>query len=161
VLAGAAQALLPADDRDPWAALHGFRANAAVDPRIAVEVAEVIHIVAASADPRAVATRIGRERVLFVDGEAWAFGAPVAGHVGGAALADGAILSPMPGRILSVDVAAGDTVAKGQRLIVLEAMKMEQAMLAPFDGIVTELGAVAGAQVREGMLLARIETQSS
>ena len=161
VLAAAAQALLPADASDPWAALHGFRANAAPDPRVAVEVAGSTHVVAPSADGHAAAIRIGTERVLFLGGEAWAFGLPVADHVGGAALADGAILSPMPGRILSVDVAAGDAVTKGQRLLVLEAMKMEQAMLAPFDGIVAELDAVAGAQVREGMLLARIDVPSS
>ena len=161
VLAAAAQALLPADASDPWAALHGFRANAVPDPRVAVEVAGSTHVVAPSADGHAAAIRIGTERVLFLGGEAWAFGLPVADHVGGAALADGAILSPMPGRILSVDVAAGDAVTKGQRLLVLEAMKMEQAMLAPFDGIVAELDAVAGAQVREGMLLARIDVPSS
>jgi 3-methylcrotonyl-CoA carboxylase alpha subunit len=41
---------------------------------------------------------------------------------------------------------------------VIEAMKMEQALVAPFDGVVAELGPVAGAQVSEGTLLARIET---
>ena len=40
----------------------------------------------------------------------------------------------MPGRVIAVDVAQGQAVAKGQRLLVLEAMKMEQALLAPFDG---------------------------
>uniref|UniRef100_UPI0015775B90 biotin/lipoyl-containing protein n=1 Tax=Sphingomonas bacterium TaxID=1895847 RepID=UPI0015775B90 len=53
--------------------------------------------------------------------------------------------------------AAGDGVTRGQRLLVLEAMKMEQAIVAPFDGIVAELKAVVGAQVDEGSLLARIE----
>ena len=71
--------------------------------------------------------------------------------------ADGAILSPMPGRIIAVDVAAGDTVTKGQKLVTLEAMKMEHTLTAPFDGIVAELNAVAGAQVRSRQLLARIE----
>ena len=45
---------------------------------------------------------------------------------------------------------------KGRKLLVLEAMKMEQALLAPFDGLVAELKAVVGAQVSEGALLARI-----
>ena len=48
-------------------------------------------------------------------------------------------------------------VAKGGRLLTLEAMKMEQALTAPFDGVVAELNAVAGTQVAEGVLLARIE----
>ena len=63
----------------------------------------------------------------------------------------------MPGRIISVDVKQGDPVTAGQKLLVLEAMKMEQAILAPFDGVVAELKAIAGAQVSEGALLVRIE----
>ena len=55
--------------------------------------------------------------------------------------ADGAILAPMPGRIIAVEVAAGDTVAKGQKLVTLEAMKMEHSLTAPFDGTVAELNA--------------------
>jgi len=51
-------------------------------------------------------------------------------------------------------------VAAGQRLLVLEAMKMEQALLAPFDGIVAELSAEAGGQVTEGTVLARIEKEA-
>jgi 3-methylcrotonyl-CoA carboxylase alpha subunit len=76
---------------------------------------------------------------------------------GGAA--DGAILAPMPGRLIAVEVAAGDTVAKGQKLVTLEAMKMEHSLLAPFDGTVAELNAQAGGQVTEGTLLVRIEKQ--
>jgi 3-methylcrotonyl-CoA carboxylase alpha subunit len=72
-------------------------------------------------------------------------------------IADGAIGAPMPGRIVSVEVAEGASVSKGQKLIVLEAMKMEQALLAPFDGVVAELRAKQGAQVTEGTILARIE----
>jgi len=74
---------------------------------------------------------------------------------GGAA--DGAILSPMPGRIIAVAVAAGASVIKGQKLLTLEAMKMEHSLVAPFDGIVADLAASEGAQVAEGALLARIE----
>jgi 3-methylcrotonyl-CoA carboxylase alpha subunit len=77
------------------------------------------------------------------------------GH-GSAVASSGAILSPMPGRIIAVEVAAGDTVAKGQRLLTLEAMKMEHSLTAPFDGIVAELNAHAGAQVQVDALLARI-----
>ena len=51
----------------------------------------------------------------------------------------------------------GDSVAKGQRLVTLEAMKMEHGLTAPFDGIVAELNAEAGAQVAEGTLLVRVE----
>jgi 3-methylcrotonyl-CoA carboxylase alpha subunit len=70
---------------------------------------------------------------------------------------DGAVLSPMPGKIIAVDVAAGDAVTKGQKLLTLEAMKMEHSLTAPFDGVVAELNAVAGAQVQVEALLAKIE----
>lgn len=74
-----------------------------------------------------------------------------------AAASDGAILSPMPGKIVSVAVEAGQTVTKGQTLLTLEAMKMEHALAAPFDGVVAELSAVAGGQVSEGVVLAKLE----
>jgi 3-methylcrotonyl-CoA carboxylase alpha subunit len=70
---------------------------------------------------------------------------------------DGTILSPMPGRIIAVNVAAGDMVTKGQKLLTLEAMKMEHTLTAPFDGVVAELNAEAGAQVQVEALLVRIE----
>jgi 3-methylcrotonyl-CoA carboxylase alpha subunit len=63
----------------------------------------------------------------------------------------------MPGRITSVAVAAGDTVTKGQKLLTLEAMKMEHSLVAPFDGAIAEFNASEGAQVSEGALLAKIE----
>ena len=63
----------------------------------------------------------------------------------------------MPGKVTAVDVAAGDTVTKGQRLLTLEAMKMEHGLVAPFDGVVAELNATEGAQVQVDALLARIE----
>ena len=69
----------------------------------------------------------------------------------------GTILSPMPGRIISVEVAAGDTVTKGQKLLTLEAMKMEHSLTAPFDGVVAELNAEVGAQVQVDALLVRVE----
>ena len=75
----------------------------------------------------------------------------------GGAAGDGAILSPMPGKVIAVDVAAGDKVAKGQKLLTLEAMKMEHSLTAPFDGVVAELNATAGAQVQVEALLVRIE----
>jgi len=74
----------------------------------------------------------------------------------GADATDGAILSPMPGRIIAVAVAAGDSVRKGQKLVTLEAMKMEHNLLAPFDGTISELNAREGGQVGAGTVVARI-----
>ncbi|HSX57188.1 MAG TPA: acetyl/propionyl/methylcrotonyl-CoA carboxylase subunit alpha [Sphingomonas sp.] len=75
---------------------------------------------------------------------------------GGGAAGDGSILAPMPGRIVSVEVAEGQAVTAGQKLLVLEAMKMEQALTAPFDGTVETLNAVAGAQVQVDALLVKV-----
>ncbi|WP_298669162.1 biotin carboxylase N-terminal domain-containing protein [uncultured Sphingomonas sp.] len=99
----------------------------------------------------------GPRRTYFEDGAAFVIELPRASGAASGTAADGAILSPMPGRIIAVEVAAGDTVAKGQKLVTLEAMKMEHSLVAPFDGTVAELDATTGGQVSEGALLARIE----
>jgi 3-methylcrotonyl-CoA carboxylase alpha subunit len=72
-------------------------------------------------------------------------------------LHDGEIEAPMPGKVTAVEVAAGDKVEKGQRLLTLEAMKMEHALTAPFDGTIAKINAIAGAQVTEGQMLVRVE----
>jgi 3-methylcrotonyl-CoA carboxylase alpha subunit len=76
---------------------------------------------------------------------------------GHASAADGAILAPMPGKVIAVNVAEGDAVTAGQRLMVLEAMKMEHALTAPFDGTVTELSASEGGQVQVEAVLCVVE----
>ncbi len=154
-VAAAAAAVLPPPGSDPWTALTGFRANAASDCRVAVMIDGQRHV----ADPAAAGTvaDIAGERVLFLAGEAWPVAAPSADRRGDAATGDGAILSPMPGRILFVGAAEGETVTRGQRLIVVEAMKMEHALLAPFDGVVRQLSAREGQQVAERATLAVLE----
>ncbi|WP_300553282.1 acetyl/propionyl/methylcrotonyl-CoA carboxylase subunit alpha [Maricaulis sp.] len=77
-----------------------------------------------------------------------------------AAEAGGVIKAPMPGKVLAVNVKAGATVAKGDALVVLEAMKMEHALTAPRDGVIGELGAVAGAQVAEGDVLVMLADEA-
>ncbi len=64
--------------------------------------------------------------------------------------AGGAIASPLPGKIIQVLVAEDDEVAKGDPLIILEAMKMEHTVSAPGDGKVTQISVAAGDQVEEG-----------
>ena len=95
-------------------------------------------------------------RVLFFEGEAWAFGPPVASQSGSSSTGDGELLAPMPGGIVLVDTPEGSGVNKGQKLIVMEAMKMELVLTAPFDGVVKTLKVKAGDQVTEGALLAVI-----
>jgi 3-methylcrotonyl-CoA carboxylase alpha subunit len=100
----------------------------------------------------------GSKLVKFDEGHAFVVSLyePRGTGAGGGA-SDGAILSPMPGKIIAVDVSAGDRVTKGQKLLTLEAMKMEHSLTAPFGGVVAELNATAGAQVQVEALLARIE----
>ncbi len=71
--------------------------------------------------------------------------------------AAGSLLAPMPGLVRRVLVEAGTTVAAGQPLLVLEAMKMEQTVAAPAAGVVAELRAKAGEQVAAGQVLAVVE----
>jgi len=58
---------------------------------------------------------------------------------------------------VAIAVSLGEAVIAGQRLLVLEAMKMEQALVAPFAGIISEISAQAGGQVTEGSVLVRVE----
>ncbi|TDR36351.1 acetyl-CoA carboxylase biotin carboxylase subunit [Aquamicrobium defluvii] len=66
--------------------------------------------------------------------------------------------APMPGLVKLVRAAVGDTVAKGQPLLVLEAMKMEHAIAAPHDGVIAEI-ATEGSQVTDGAVLVRFAEQ--
>jgi pyruvate carboxylase subunit A/propionyl-CoA carboxylase alpha chain len=75
-----------------------------------------------------------------------------------AAVAQGSLLAPMPGSVLRVGAAQGDTVTAGLPLIWLEAMKMEHTVTAPSDGVLAELNVEAGQQVEVGAVLARVET---
>ncbi len=97
--------------------------------------------------------------VLFEGGAKFEVSIRTDGSAHGPA-SSGTILSPMPGRIIAVEVTQGQTVAKGQRLLTLEAMKMEHSLTAPFDGVVAELSAQTGAQVQVEAVLARITPAS-
>ncbi|MDB5704993.1 MAG: D-ala D-ala ligase family protein [Sphingomonas bacterium] len=147
------------DDRaDPWGKAIGFRLNGEERGAITVQhgaerrTIDLMSFEGANGYVVPVADGI----LTFRDGQPLLFAAPHYGATVGAA-ADGAILSPMPGRIIAVEVMAGARVAKGQKLVTLEAMKMEHSLVAPFDGVVAELSAETGSQVSEGALLARID----
>ena len=76
-------------------------------------------------------------------------------------VAEGSLLAPMPASVVKVGVEAGQDVAKGDVVVVLEAMKMQHTIAAPTDGVVTELAVVAGQQVESGAVLAVIEGNPS
>ena len=67
------------------------------------------------------------------------------------------VTSPMPGTILSVNVAAGDAVKRGQVLMILEAMKMENEIMCPCDGKVVSVNTSKGSSVESGTLLCVIQ----
>ena len=71
----------------------------------------------------------------------------------------GTITAPMHGQLLSIDVATGDVVTKGQRIAVLEAMKMQHELIAPGDGAVVDVMAVAGKQIGAGDLIMMLELE--
>ena len=69
----------------------------------------------------------------------------------------GSITSPLPGVILSIDVAVGDNVRRGQKLAILEAMKMENSILSDRDGVIKQVLVNKGDSVLEGAPLVTIE----
>ena len=77
-------------------------------------------------------------------------------HAGAAHVEAGRLTAPMPGKVVSFAVKAGDKVSKGQALAVMEAMKMEHTIAAPLDGVVAELLYAPGDQVAEGSELLKL-----
>ena len=94
---------------------------------------------------------------VVLHGQRFLFERPDAFVAHGAGAGEGSLTAPMPGTLLAVDVAEGDHVEEGQRLGVLEAMKMELALRAPFAGTVTTVGAATGEQVKLGAVLFEVE----
>ncbi|WP_454279489.1 acetyl/propionyl/methylcrotonyl-CoA carboxylase subunit alpha [Sphingomonas sp. Marseille-Q8236] len=153
-LAEAAAALIGQDE------LTGFRLNAAprrsarflLDGRpITVDFSEAVDVPPAPTD----------QVLISEGGQSWSFTRWRADGLAAGGAGDGAILSPMPGRIIAVAVTDGQEVTAGQPLVTLEAMKMEHVLTAPFDGIVTDLKARTGGQVAEGIALVRIVAEDA
>lgn len=146
-------------DKGPWSN-RGFRLNrerAPVVVRLNDGTADYeVTFTDRSIDHCPWVERIDAGWAVTEDGITRVFTEARAGGESVAAAGDGSILAPMPGRIVSVEVAEGQTVTAGQKLLVLEAMKMEQTLTAPFDGVVETLTAVAGAQVQVDSLLAKV-----
>ena len=94
---------------------------------------------------------------IFAHGRGHDFTLPVPISASDHATHDNRVLAPMPGLVKMVAFAAGQRVAKGQALIVLEAMKMEHTLTAPANGVVAEVLVSAGDQVSDGTLLLRLE----
>jgi 3-methylcrotonyl-CoA carboxylase alpha subunit len=146
----------------PWDANNGFRLNGAsrdthfqfrVDAHRRDYVAGSIETAGRSA------TKVEEGYLVRDLGTTYLANQWREGTVAGHGTHDGEIEAPMPGKVTAVEVSQGEKVAKGQRLLTLEAMKMEHALTAPFDGTVAELSAAPGQQVSEGRLLVKVEPE--
>ncbi len=83
-----------------------------------------------------------------------------AGSAGSARDSD-TLATPMPARVVRVNVVAGDSVTEGQTLVVVESMKMELGLTAPRDGVVATVDAVPGVLVAAGAVLVALEPMES
>ena len=154
-LAEAAALLCASPGNGPVSAILGFRLNA--PPRAEARLMDDAGNLYVVPFDEVEADEPTADVLAFTDGFACRYVLDEPRGSGHSAVSDGAILSPMPGRIIAVEVAAGDSVTRGQKLLTLEAMKMEHSLTAPFDGVVAELNAEVGAQVQVEALLVRIE----
>ncbi|GGH61370.1 biotin carboxylase subunit of acetyl-CoA carboxylase [Comamonas phosphati] len=125
-----------------WRALPDGRLELNLDGR------RTVAVVHAQDNVLSVFTEAGSAQITEVDQLA---------HAGDTGHEGGRLTAPMPGKVVSFAVRAGETVSKGQPLAVMEAMKMEHTIAAPGDGVVVELLYGPGDQVAEGAELLRIE----
>lgn len=152
----AAVAILAAEEEADLPGLAGLRLNA--PPRLGVALGRETVMLRDDDEIADVSGFADEQRVVvFAEGQAFEFALQARGTGTSHGVHDGEIEAPMPGKVTSVEVAAGDRVEKGQRLLTLEAMKMEHALTSPFDGTVAELNATAGQQVSEGQLLVKVD----
>jgi len=162
MLGQAALQLVRQYEREDQRGLKGFRLNAPDNRTVRMRSGQQTYEVAADNEfaGQTYSSRAAPD-VALVSYRADTFALSLDRETGGshASAADGMILAPMPGKVIAVDVAEGDHVTAGQRLMVLEAMKMEHALTAPFGGTVTDLSASTGAQVQVEAVLCVVEPE--
>jgi propionyl-CoA carboxylase alpha chain len=134
--------------------------------------ADIEDVIVKSATPTEVVLENGGVRrtfVVHVDGDAVDVESSL-GHVAlkrkprfidpASQVAAGSMLAPMPGSIIAVRAQVGDVVTEGQPILVMEAMKMQHTISAPYAGTVTELPAAEGQQVEAGSVLAVVTPEA-
>jgi len=156
--------LVEGSESEPWHELIGFRNGTTPNPYMKLNVDGEIKSINLLDEVGAYPVWHELPQGFLVVENGWPFAVTTArndGKSGSGQQSDGSILSPMPGKILSLSVSEGETVSKGQSLVTLEAMKMEHSMSAPFDGTVTEVSVEAGQNVMEGVTLLEITPSES
>ena len=155
----AAALLAPTSEttQDPWAARDGWRVQGerAVSIRLAdisVPGANSTLIATAGSEPAGSDSidLSGEEIGVWLDGEHFRFARVARGAPAESGPTGGEVLAPMPGTVLDVLVTAGKVVARGDPLVVLEAMKMEHTLRAGGAGRIVEVNVQAGQRVRDG-----------
>ena len=148
----------------PWSVRDGWRMNAAPVMKTAVAVGEDAdwfdprgHAVAENISMPLVTDLSDRRFAVTTGGDSVLVEVPDFEAEAEALAGGDAIKSPMPGKIIGVSVKPGDTVEKGQTIVVMEAMKMEHSLVAPRDGVVETVDAELNAQVPEGQILVALE----
>ncbi len=138
--------------------VNGVQHEIESEPGVTIEQG-ADRLVVRSGDGRATALAVRRGDQIHVSirGRQYILEKPKAGGAAGGEAAKGDARAPMPGQIVEVFVAEGDNVAAGQKLLILEAMKMQQEITAAFDGVVEKLPVAKGYQVTDGQLLIHIE----
>lgn len=156
-LAQAAQAMIRREVAAHPVAVSGFRLNAPAQSAVAMMLGNTV-VTGDAAPPGAGILQLTDGETVWLNeaGETFALKLFAVRGTGQASAADGAIIAPMPGKVIAVDVSEGQAVTAGQRLMVLEAMKMEHALTAPFDGVVEGLAVSAGGQVQVEAVLATV-----
>ena len=132
-----------AKDGEGWL-LGEYRASVLTDGRIMVQTPDGRSRIAHSA-------KVGDVWWVHIDGHIFCIEKTEAGSADGDS--DGGMTAPMPGKILEVKVADGQTVEAGELLLVMEAMKMEHRIVAPTDGVVAKVNFSMGDQVQQGDVL--------
>ena len=143
----------------PARPMAGWRLNApAIPTTLRLDDGEAVHTVAVAGDARGAITPMPHGVLASEAGATWLIRPWRPAGVEDAATA-GALHAPMPGLVTAVMVAVGERVAYGQTLLTLAAMKMEQAIKSPIDGVVSQLPVAAGQQVGAEALLVRVEKE--
>jgi len=151
-------------DGQPWREALGFRLNQPPKRTVGFYVGSAFQQVQLTGDwtERWTSTEEAPGGLyVFGEGERIAIATRCDGTGTSHGVHDGEIEAPMPGKVTAVEVSIGEKVAKGQRLLTLEAMKMEHALTAPFDGTVADLTAAQGQQVNAGQILVKVEPEES